>query len=155
MNLQALKLARFIASAGGAGFAPKAPGTFGSLVGLVIGVLLLKLGHGPLLAGVFVASFIGVWAVWMVDGEYDPGWIVIDEVAGMMITMLGLPRVTITGLIIAFALFRLFDIWKPGPVGLADRQHNAIGVMADDWVAGLLAFVCVLLIVILTPLGWF
>jgi phosphatidylglycerophosphatase A len=154
MNLQDFKTARFIASAGGAGFAPKAPGTFGSLVGLVIGALLLQLGHGPLLAGAIIASIIGVWAVWVVDGAYDPGWIVIDEVAGMMITMLGLPRVTITGLILAFALFRLFDIVKPGPVGWADRQHNAIGVMADDWVAGLLAFVCVLLIVIFTPLGW-
>lgn len=155
MNLRALTAARFIASVGGVGYAPKAPGTFGSLVGLIIGAALLQLGHGQLLAGAVIASAIGVWSVWMVDGEYDPGWIVIDEVAGMMITMLGLPRVTIFGLVVAFALFRLFDIWKPGPVGLADKQHNAIGVMADDWVAGLLAFVCILLIVILSPLGWF
>lgn len=155
MNLRALKAARFIASAGGAGYAPKAPGTFGSLVGLVIGAALLPLGHGPLLAAAIIASAIGVWSVWMVDGEYDPGWIVIDEVTGMMITMLGLPRITIFGLAISFALFRLFDIWKPGPVGLADKQHNAIGVMADDWVAGLLALVCILLIVIISPLGWF
>jgi phosphatidylglycerophosphatase A len=155
MNLQALKAARLLASVGGVGYAPKAPGTFGSLVGLVIGALLLQLGHAPLLAVAIIISAIGVWSVWMVDGEYDPGWIVIDEVAGMMITMLGLPRVTWFGLLISFALFRLFDIWKPGPVGLADKQHNAVGVMADDWVAGLLAFVCILLIVILSPLGWF
>ncbi len=132
----------FIASAGGAGYAPKAPGTFGSLLGLAVGALLLHLGHGPLLAGIFLASALGLWAVWAVGGQNDPGWIVIDEVAGQMIAMFSLPRVSWAGVILAFALFRLFDIWKPGPVGWADKKHDALGVMADDWIAGGLAFLC-------------
>jgi phosphatidylglycerophosphatase A len=143
--------ATFIASAGGTGYAPKAPGTFGSLVGLAIGVLLLKLGHGPLFAGIIVTSLLGLWAVWACGGQNDPGWIVIDEVAGQLITMLALPRIALPGLILAFALFRLFDITKPGPVGWADRRHDALGVMADDWIAGALACLVLLLLVHLFP----
>jgi phosphatidylglycerophosphatase A len=143
--------AAFIASAGGAGYAPKAPGTFGSLVGLVIGVLLLHLGHGPLFAGIVIASVLGVWAVWAVGGQNDPGWIVIDEVAGQLIAMLALPRATLPGLILAFALFRLFDITKLGPIGWADRRHDALGVMADDWLAGVGAFLVLLILVHVFP----
>jgi phosphatidylglycerophosphatase A len=136
----------FIASGGGAGYARQAPGTFGSVVGLAVGALLLHLGHGPLLAGIVLASALGLWAVWAVGGQSDPGWIVIDEVAGQMIAMLALPRVNCLGVILAFALFRLFDIWKPGPVGWADKRHDALGVMADDWVAGALAFACLIVL---------
>jgi len=135
-----MNAAEFCASGGGAGYAPAAPGTFGSILGLAIGALLLHLGHGPLLAGIVVASALGVWAVWAVGGQADPGWIVIDEVAGQMIAMLALPRLSFIGVILALALFRLFDIWKPGPVGWADKKHDAVGVMADDWIAGGLAF---------------
>jgi len=134
--------AAFFASGGGAGYAPAAPGTFGSLLGLAVGALLLHLGHGPLLAGVVVGSGVGVWAVWAVGGQADPGWIVIDEVAGQMIAMLALPRLNWPGVILALALFRLFDIWKPGPVSWADKRHDSVGVMADDWIAGGLAFLC-------------
>jgi phosphatidylglycerophosphatase A len=143
--------ATFLASAGGTGFAPKAPGTFGSLIGLLIGCLLLHLGHGPLLAGIIVASLLGLWAVWAAGGQNDPGWIVIDEVAGQMIAMLALPRLTWPGLVLAFALFRLFDITKLGPVGWADKRHDAVGVMADDWIAGGLAFIVLLILVHLIP----
>ncbi|OYV32692.1 MAG: hypothetical protein B7Z80_26185 [Rhodospirillales bacterium 20-64-7] len=149
-----MNTAELIASAGGAGYAPKAPGTFGSLVGLLIGTILLQLGHGPLITGIIVASVIGLWAVWAVGGQNDPGWIVIDEVAGQMITMLALPRISALGLLLAFGLFRLFDIWKPGPVGLADRRHDALGVMADDWVAGLIGLICLTVLVRLLPGGW-
>jgi phosphatidylglycerophosphatase A len=137
---------RFIASGGGSGYAPQAPGTLGSLVGLAIGALLLLGGHAPLLLGILLASAAGVWAVREVGGLNDPGWIVIDEVAGQMIAMLALPHNSIIGRLLAFALFRLFDIWKPGPVRWADRRHDAWGVMADDWIAGGLAFLCILLI---------
>ncbi len=149
-----MNTAELIASAGGAGYAPKAPGTFGSLVGLLIGTILLQLGHGPLITGIIVASVIGLWAVWAVGGQNAPGWIVIDEVAGQMITMLALPRISALGLLLAFGLFRLFDIWKPGPVGLADRRHDALGVMADDWVAGLIGLICLTVLVRLLPGGW-
>jgi phosphatidylglycerophosphatase A len=146
-----MNAATFLASAGGAGYAPKAPGTFGSLVGLVIGAALLHLGHGPLLAGIIVVSLVGWWSVWAAGGQSDPGWIVIDEVAGQFIAMLALPRLSWPGLVLAFALFRLFDITKPGPVAWADRRHDALGVMADDWIAGGLAFVVLLLVVHIFP----
>jgi phosphatidylglycerophosphatase A len=74
-----------------------------------------------------------------VDG--DPGWVVIDEFAGQWITLLALARPTVPGLIAAFLLFRLFDITKLGPVGWADRQHGAFGIMADDVIAGIIAAV--------------
>jgi phosphatidylglycerophosphatase A len=141
-----MNAAAFIASGGGAGYAPRAPGTFGSFVGLVIGAVLLHLGHGPLLMGVLAASLLGVWAVWAVGGQQDPSWIVIDEVAGQMISLLALPRLTWLGLLLAFGLFRLFDIVKSGPVGWADTRHDAVGVMADDWLAGALAAFCLLLL---------
>jgi phosphatidylglycerophosphatase A len=141
-----MNAAAFIASGGGAGYAPRAPGTFGALMGLVIGAVLLRLGHGPLLMGVLAASLLGVWAVWAVGGQQDPGWIVIDEVAGQMIALLALPRPSWPGLLLAFVLFRLFDIWKPGPVGWADERHDAVGVMADDWIAGALAAATILMI---------
>jgi phosphatidylglycerophosphatase A len=146
-----MNAAVFLASAGGTGYAPKAPGTFGSLVGLLIGALLLHLGHGPLLAGIIVVSLLGWWSVWAAGGQNDPGWVVIDEVAGQFIAMLALPRPTWPGLLLAFALFRLFDITKPGPIGWADKRHDALGVMADDWIAGAFAFAILLILVLLFP----
>jgi phosphatidylglycerophosphatase A len=147
-----MNAAAFLASAGGAGYAPKAPGTFGALVGLLIGAVLLHLGHVPLIAGIIVVSLLGWWSIWAAGGQNDPGWIVIDEVAGQFITMLALPRPTWPGLLLAFALFRLFDITKPGPVGWADKRHDALGVMADDWVAGVLAGAVLLVLLHIFPI---
>jgi phosphatidylglycerophosphatase A len=65
--------------------------------------------------------------------------VVIDEFAGQWIAMLGLARPAWPGLLAAFVLFRLLDITKPGPVGWADRQPGAVGIMADDVIAGVLA----------------
>ncbi len=70
------------------------------------------------------------------EADADPGWVVIDEVAGQWITLLGLREPTPLGLLAAFALFRTLDIAKPGPVGWADRRRGAVGVMADDVIAG-------------------
>jgi phosphatidylglycerophosphatase A len=146
-----MDLPRFIASGGGAGYAPKAPGTYGSLVGLIIGGILLHFGHGPLLAAILLASAGGVWAIHQVGGGDDAGWIVIDEVAGQMIAVLALPYFSLAGLVLAFALFRLFDITKWGPIGILDRRHDAWGVMGDDWVAGIFAGLCVFVILFLFP----
>src|SRR5579871_2927576 len=100
-----MDLAKNIASGGGVGFAPQAPGTFGSLLGVVLGAGLLYLGHLPLFIAILLVSAAGIWAVRQVGGAEDAGWIVIDEIAGQMIAILALPRVTLAGLVLAFALF--------------------------------------------------
>ncbi len=135
-----------VASFGGVGFVSRAPGTAGSLAALPVGWLLLR-SPSLLLASVGLASLGGVAAVRRASGGADHGWIVIDEVAGMWITLAGLlaipglpaPRGArqAVGLLAAFALFRLLDIGKPGPIGAIDRRDDAFGVMGDDILAGL------------------
>ncbi len=135
-----------VASFGGSGFARRAPGTVGSLTALPLGWLLLR--SPPLLLGAIgLASLGGGVAVRHASGGADHGWIVIDEVAGMWITLTGLvglpglpaPRGVRLGggVAAAFLLFRLLDIAKPGPIGVIDRRHDALGVMGDDILAGL------------------
>lgn len=132
-------LARFVASGFGAGYAPVAPGTFGALVGLIIGALLLRFWPVGLPLAALVAILCGLWAIGKIGGGDDPGWITIDEVAGQLLALLPLAAPTPSGLIAAFGLFRLLDITKPGPIGWADRQHGPGGVMGDDVIAGLIA----------------
>ena len=140
-----MKVSRLIASGFGAGFCPVAPGTARSLAALPIGVLLMQLSPAALPIAIVAASLLGVWSIRAAGaGAADPGWIVIDEFVGQWIAMLplaplGLTPAGLAGLAVSFALFRLFDITKPGPVGWADRRHDAIGVMADDIVAGAMA----------------
>lgn len=136
-------LGRLIASGFGCGLAPVAPGTVGSAVALLLGAGLMQASPYALPAAALLACIIGVWAIAAADGAADPGWIVIDEFAGQWIAMLALPRVSVIGLASAFALFRLFDITKPGPVGWADRRKDAWGVMADDVIAGILAAILI------------
>lgn len=145
-----MTLARLVASFGGCGFSPVAPGTVGSLAALVCGLLFLP--H-PLVMGVAILLCCGVGyaATARVSEGDDHQWIVIDEVAGMWIAMAPLAfgpipvdptrpdRIGVLWLLLAFALFRLFDITKPGPVGWFDRRHDALGIMGDDVVAGLIA----------------
>jgi phosphatidylglycerophosphatase A len=144
-----MTFARWIASGGGAGFSPWAPGTAGSIVGAAIGAVCLAASPWVLAAVAAVATLCGTLAIrhatgmsWRgaEKGEHDdPGWIVIDEIAGQMIALLALPRLSWIGVALAFALFRLFDIAKPGPVGWADRSGGAAGVMGDDVLAGIAA----------------
>jgi phosphatidylglycerophosphatase A len=141
-----MDLPRLIASGSGVGYAPQAPGTFGSLLGLIIGGALLHFGHEPVLVAILFVSAAGVWAIGQLGDVGDAAWIVIDEVAGQLIAVLALPYVTLAGLVLAFALFRLFDITKWGPIGILDKRHDAWGVMGDDWVAGIFAFICVFII---------
>jgi phosphatidylglycerophosphatase A len=134
-----MNLARLIASGLGTGFAPRAPGTVGSLAALIAGAFLLLLPVWVLPVCIVVVTLAGIWATARAGGADDPGWVVIDEVAGQWIALLPLARPTPLGLLAAFVLFRLLDITKPGPIGWADRQHGAIGVMADDVIAGAIA----------------
>ncbi len=135
--------ARFVASFGGSGLVPVAPGTAGSLAALLPGLALLWVSPAALLAGVVGVTAVGLWAVHEARAGDDPGWVVIDEVAGQWIALLALPAPSVAGALAAFAAFRLFDITKPGPVGWAERLPGALGVMADDVLAGVLAALAV------------
>jgi len=131
--------ARLVASGFGSGFLPGAPGTAGALLGLMLGVPLLLAPPGVLGAAALVVSLLGLWAIRAARVDGDPGWVVIDEIAGQWVALIGLARPTVVGVAAAFALFRLFDIVKPGPVGWADRKGGAAGIMADDLIAGAIA----------------
>ena len=135
------------------------PGTWASLAALPAAWGLHVLG-GPLLLalGVLVAFASGWWATAMETNgkdDPDPSEIVIDEVAGQWLAFLPVSigaahaGAALTALwpgwITAFVAFRLFDIWKPGPIGWADRRGDALGVMLDDVLAGIAAAACVML----------
>ncbi len=149
-----------IATFGYAGHLRPAPGTWGSLAALPVGWLLHVIG-GPILlcVGIVAAFSAGWWATALETKgkeDHDPSEIVIDEVAGQWIAILplslGAAHVNADilslwpGWLTAFLLFRLFDILKPGPVGWADRRGDALGVMLDDIIAGILAAIGVALL---------
>ena len=133
-----MKLPLLVATVGGIGRLKPAPGTWGSLV--VLPAALLEPLAALLLA--LLVTLIGFYAVRDVlrdTPNQDPGWIVVDEAAGMLIALAGLSLdASILGVLIAFGLFRVFDIFKPWPVSWADQQKGAFGVMLDDIVAGAL-----------------
>lgn len=134
-----MTLVRFIAAGFGTGYAPLAAGTVASAAAVVSGAGLMLLSPWALALAAVLATFGGTLAIKRASVEGDPGWVVIDEFAGQWITLLALPRPTLPGLLAAFILFRIFDITKPGPIGWADRQHGAFGIMADDVIAGIVA----------------
>ncbi len=161
-----------IATVFGLGYLPKAPGTFGSLAGIVLGwgvMTLSSLQVAPRIAAtaelsnaptiwwrnfawnefaiVIIISFVGVWAADR-TAKYlrtkDPQIVVIDEVAGQLISYMGLatPRTFAVNwkyLLLGFILFRVFDIWKPFPARQAEALPGGLGIMADDWIAGIYA----------------
>ncbi len=130
----------WIATGLGSGLSPKAPGTTGSLAAVAVGVALYAIAPALLWLGVAVSIVAGFWAVPQVAApDEDPGFVVIDEWAGQFIALAALPRLSWLGVLAAFALFRLFDITKPGPIGWADRQGGAFGIMLDDIIAGVFA----------------
>ncbi len=130
-----MTLARLVASGGGAGFLPWAPGTWGSVLAVAGGVGLLAASPWALAGGVVAATLAGFWAIPRAGGTSDPGWVVIDEVAGQWLAMMALARPG-WGVLAAFLLFRLLDIVKPGPIGVIDRRPGSAGVMGDDLAAG-------------------
>ncbi|CCG42254.1 phosphatidylglycerophosphatase A family protein [Magnetospirillum molischianum] len=129
----------------GVGLLPKAPGTWGSLVALPLGWGLAQAGGGRLLLVAATICFVvGWWAareyVWR-TGVKDPSEVVIDEVAGQWLVLAATPLDPVSyG--VAFLLFRLFDIWKPGPIRQADRSiGGGLGVMLDDILAAFFALI--------------
>ncbi len=134
---------------GYSGLSPKAPGTIGSFVALILGMGLLKVV--PLSTLFLISILISVIAVKQIDiyeeevGIHDGKEIVIDELAGMWIaiSIAGVSSDNWIMAIIAFLFFRLFDIWKPSIIGKIDREvKGGWGVMGDDMVAGLFAGLC-------------
>jgi phosphatidylglycerophosphatase A len=145
----------FIAFGFGAGLAPKAPGTFGSLVGLAAAWWLLELPllwRGAIVLAVVVA---GIW----ICGEsarrlarHDDQRIVLDEIAGVLLTSLVLVENNLLSLVLVFVSFRFFDILKPWPIRDVDHSlHGGLGIMLDDLIAALYAAVCVATIRVLLP----
>jgi len=133
------RLAWLVASVGGAGLVPVSPGSAGSLLAVIAGAGLLRLPAWVLPVAILGVTLLGLWAIRAAAAADDPGWVVIDEVAGQWIALLGLASATVTGLAAAFVVFRVIDIAKPGPVAWADRQHSPAGVMGDDLIAGALS----------------
>jgi phosphatidylglycerophosphatase A len=171
-----------IATAFGLGYLPKAPGTWGSVAGILLSWVLLKLwphislwGQGPRLwnipvpyglVAVTTTTLVGLVGLWAADrsaqyvGVKDPQFVVVDEVSGQMIATLFTMGATeryldgMTGfhsgfwwhgdpnwkyLLLGFILFRVFDIWKPFPARQAESLPGGLGIMADDWIAGIYA----------------
>lgn len=127
-----------IATVGGVGWFPVAPGTAGSAVG--VAVYLATRGWSPLaqLGLLVTITLIGVWASGIAEGELkqeDPGPVVIDEVAGQLVTLL-LTGVAWKGAVAGFFIFRVLDIIKPFPARQFERLHGGMGIMADDLMAG-------------------
>ena len=135
------RLDYFFAFGLGSGLAPFGPGTFGSAVGLLLFIPLLYVPIELQLIIIFLGFAYGVWVCDRVSKHMkvkDPSGIVWDEFVGMWITLLWLP--SLSWLIPAFFLFRMFDIWKPWPVSVADRKvGGGLGIMFDDVIAGFLA----------------
>lgn len=141
---------KFFLTVGFSGLSPKAPGTVGSFVSLILGLILLSFLHPSTLF--LLSLLITVIAVKQINiyekelGSHDSSEIVIDELAGMWIAMsiCGLNSENILFMApLSFIFFRLFDIWKPSIIGKIDRDvKGGLGVMGDDIVAGIAAGIC-------------
>ncbi len=146
---------RFITFCGvgfGSGLMPKAPGTFGSAFALLFIPTWIYLGfYGSILA-ILIMSLIGIYICGKtasIMGVHDDGRIVWDEFAGQSITFLPLiylGQMNWIWVLVGFALFRLFDVWKPWPIRVIDRQvGGGFGIMFDDIIAGIWAAICIIL----------
>ncbi len=136
------RLAVFIATFGYSGYFPIAPGTVGSAAGLLVYVLVWWTGSRIVEVGLILALFaVGCWAGTVAEryfGGIDPGPIVVDEVVGMLITLAFIP-VGLSGAILGFLIFRVYDIIKPFPAARLEKLHGGLGVMADDAMAAIYA----------------
>ena len=134
----------------GSGLSPKAPGTVGTLAALPVGVAILHtMGMETLFMLTLAITIIGIFEInkyEKITGEHDQKEIVIDEVAGIWLTLmvayptalsLSYPYALWIAIVLSFASFRLFDIWKPSTIGTIDRKvSGGLGVMGDDILAG-------------------
>lgn len=148
------RLAVLVATCGQIGAIPFAPGTFGSIPGLLLALWLHHLGLWWVEAAVIlIVFFVGVWAASRAEEHYgliDPGPVVIDEVLGMLVTLAFLP-VGVTGAIVGFIIFRVCDVIKPPPARQMERLPGGWGVMSDDLMAGVWGLVITRLLVWMFP----
>lgn len=143
------QIALFIATLGPIGKKLPAPGSWGSFAALLMGAVILSYGWLYMAIATMAALLIGIWASDIYHkqtGKKDASEVIIDEVAGQWSVLLVTP-LSLEGFFIAFALFRFFDILKPFPVNKAETIEGAIGVMADDIVAGGLAAMIMLALI--------
>ena len=147
------RLAMFLATAGYVGFFPIAPGTAGSAVGLLVYAAVRSAHNASLEIGVILITLaVGIWAAGVVERALgkDPGPVVLDEVLGMLIT-LALLDVSLSGAIVGFFLFRVFDVLKPFPAGRLEHLHGGSGIMLDDAMAGIYANLVLRLLIFVGP----
>ncbi|HOV90859.1 MAG TPA: phosphatidylglycerophosphatase A [Syntrophorhabdaceae bacterium] len=139
----------FFVTCGFIGYLPFMPGTYVSILGCIILYLFPfdSLSMNILFLMLFISLSVICINITAYEGS-DPPYIVIDELAGMFITMTG-HRINITNLIAGFILFRFFDIVKPHPIRYVERYRKGYGIMADDILAGVFANACLYLFVFL------
>lgn len=147
----------FIATCGYVGYAPVAPGTFGSAMGLAAFYLVRSTGSATVELAVIAGLFaLGVWSATLAErhlGGVDPGPVVMDEVVGMLITLALLP-VTIWGAIVGFLVFRILDIVKPWPSAGFEKLPGGLGIMADDGMAAIYGNLIMRGFIAVAPAGW-
>ncbi len=142
-------LAFLIATGGFVGKIPLAPGTLGTLVAIPIMLIYWDKGILAQLSITAAVFFLGLWASIVIVEKYkekDPEYIVVDEIAGFMVGMIGIEP-TLIHLAIGFVLFRLYDIVKPPPIKMFEKLPSGLGVMVDDIIAGLYTWACMIILV--------
>ena len=150
------RVSLFLATGGGVGYAPWAPGTLGTVVGLPFCYGLAQLALPVAAAAILIFIGLAIAIAGVAERELkqkDPGCIVIDEIAGLMVTLVGL-QWNLPTLIAGFIIFRVFDIWKPFPIRQIERRlTGGVGIVMDDVVAGLLGHVSLSIIIKLFELS--
>ena len=140
------RLIMFIATGAYSGYLPKAPGTWGSLLGVGIWAVLIKLDltlYAGVVTALFVIGTLCAGSAEKIVDHGDPGIVVIDEIVGQLIALAAAPFHPLAALL-GFALFRFFDILKPFPINWLDKHiHGGLGIMLDDVIAGIYAL-CIL-----------
>ncbi len=151
-NPMNVSVPRAIATWFGCGLVPFAPGTVGSLAGVLIALPLAP--KHPIYLALLSAGFLPL-AIWAADitereeGRSDPGLVVVDEVLGQWMTLAGATHLNWRSYTAGFLLFRLFDIWKPAPVRQLEKLPGGAGIVADDMMAGIYGAL------VLFIMGWF
>ncbi len=145
----------FLALGAGSGLAPVAPGTFGTVA--AIPLLLLMPSNAIAYIAITIAMFaVGIYLCGSCADylqTHDHPAIVWDEWVGLFVTMIMVPKTLVT-VILGFALFRFFDVLKPWPIGMADKNlHGGLGIMLDDVIAGVMAAIVLHLLLLLFNLG--